>query len=660
VDHIGPYELLEEISSGGFGRVYRARHVDLDVIRAVKIPTDPELVRQLRREGRVLARLQHPRIVLVYDMDVEHDPPYIVMEYVEGGDLRQRLEEGPLPVERAVQITLDVLEALEHAHNQGVIHRDIKPSNILLDSNGRAKVSDFGLGKVVQDVTFFATQSKGDDTHATVQSVRSGRLMGTFKYMSPEQLNPSLLEGGELDHRSDLYSLGLVFYEILTGEFPAAGWEPPSNLNHSIAPALDDVVQTLLSRRRAQRYADAGVAANAVRGAFCKPAALSVPHRSDCESALSPQPRRRKQHWLRIGGLAAFVALVALWGLTATKQGKRSPSRPSLVVPANERSHSSSTGNRGRTESSSRMSEQPPPTDGPGTDDSSDETSQQQVSEQESGSQGGSESTPRAVSIIVSDQAPRVAGDWNYLGRTTSIGYLVYDGYAHLGSFEFCTFDVRDWEWFTAFIGVPDDGFGDDSGLVTVAVDGAIVWQVSKRRGERATRAIIDLRGKQALTIRREGRIIFAEPKLVKGLKPLLDTPSDSSQRVPVRHTGEQVIDDETPTTAGGWNHRDSTVSIGGVLYDDYGHLGDFDSCTFDVRGWDWLSGYVGVPEDTFGGSGRLKVLVDGELVWQQARRKGERAAHLVVDLRGRQTLTLIRTGRIVLARPRLVKGPRP
>jgi iron(II)-dependent oxidoreductase len=257
-DQIGPYELLDEIGAGGFGRVYRARHVQLDEIRAIKLATDPELARQLRKEGRVLSRLRHPRIVLVYDMDVEHDPPYIVMEYVEGGDLRQKLEQGPLPVEDALWIMLDVLEALEHAHSEGVIHRDIKPSNILLDRDGRAKVSDFGLGRIVEE----ASMSWG-----RVQSMRSGsgEVSGTLKYMSPEQLDPSLLKGEELDGRSDLYSLGLVFYEMLTGEFPAGVWDPPSQVRTEVPASLDEVVRRVLAGRRERRHGSAAEVAGELR-----------------------------------------------------------------------------------------------------------------------------------------------------------------------------------------------------------------------------------------------------------------------------------------------------------------------------------------------------------------------------------------------------------
>ncbi len=239
------YELLDEIGAGGFGRVYRARHRQLGAIRAIKVATDPEFARQLRKEGQFLARLEHPRIVLVYDMD-------------------KLLDQGPLPVEQAVQIMLEVLEALEHAHDQGVIHRDIKPSNILLDSDGRAKVSDFGLGHIAEDVS---------KSWARLESMRSGSstTSGTLKYMSPEQLDPNLLKGGKMDGRSDLYSLGLVFYEMLTGEFPV-GLRPllPSEVRSEITVGHDEVFVRCTAGRRTERFASAEEVAHAigsVRGA---------------------------------------------------------------------------------------------------------------------------------------------------------------------------------------------------------------------------------------------------------------------------------------------------------------------------------------------------------------------------------------------------------
>jgi tetratricopeptide (TPR) repeat protein len=247
---IAGYELLDELGSGGFGRVYRARHSELGE-RAIKIAIDPAYARYLRQEGRAVGRLHHPRIVAIHHMDVDHDPPYLVMEYLPGGDLRHLLSQGPLPVARAAQIMCDVLEALEYAHSHGVIHRDIKPGNILLDEEGRAKLSDFGLGRVVEETS----RSWG-----RVESMRSGsgETTGTLRYMSPEQLDPGLLQDGPLDHRTDLYSLGLVFCEMLTGELPiGTAPEPPSEARPGVPPEFDAIFRTLTQGRRERRYQDA-------------------------------------------------------------------------------------------------------------------------------------------------------------------------------------------------------------------------------------------------------------------------------------------------------------------------------------------------------------------------------------------------------------------
>ncbi len=283
---IGRYRLLEEVGRGGFGYVFRAEHVDLGMVRAVKVATDQEFTRQLRREGVVLARLRHPRIVEVYEADFSHDPPYIVMEYVEGGDLRKLLERGPVPVERAVQIMLDVLEALEHAHSEGVIHRDIKPSNILLDSDGRAKVSDFGLGRIIEEASMSAA---GGRSLLNGSEAASGLISGTLRYMSPEQLDPRLLEGGKLDHGGDLYSLGLVFYEMVTGELPT-GIRPamPSERREDVPSEVDEVIARCLAGRREARYESASAVAEALSAIQQKPATARQPREEEAQRLSGP------------------------------------------------------------------------------------------------------------------------------------------------------------------------------------------------------------------------------------------------------------------------------------------------------------------------------------------------------------------------------------
>ena len=199
------YELGEKIGRGGMGVVYRAQHTGLDIDVAVKfihphLADDDEAVARFIREARLSARIKHPNIVQIYDTGRdEQGRAYIVMEYLEGQSLRQRLKNGPIPEVEAIKIANDVLAALGKAHSTGVIHRDIKPGNIFLCSDGVAKLVDFGIAKAVGGGTLTGT----------------GALVGTPEYMSPEQA-----EGLPVDAKTDIYSLGIVMYEMLTGVVP--------------------------------------------------------------------------------------------------------------------------------------------------------------------------------------------------------------------------------------------------------------------------------------------------------------------------------------------------------------------------------------------------------------------------------------------------------
>jgi serine/threonine protein kinase len=203
-------EVLELIGTGGMGAVYKARQPSLDRVVALKIlPTeigaDPAFTQRFTREAQALARLSHPHIVTVYEFGQAEDTSYIVMEYVDGASLRHTIETGTLEPEHALVLVPQICDALQYAHEEGIVHRDIKPENILLDRKGRPKVADFGLSKLTHD-----------ENHTEASLTGTHQVMGTLRYMAPEQMEGTR----DVDHRADIYSLGVVFYEMLTGELP--------------------------------------------------------------------------------------------------------------------------------------------------------------------------------------------------------------------------------------------------------------------------------------------------------------------------------------------------------------------------------------------------------------------------------------------------------
>src|SRR5215218_5147420 len=207
---IGPYELLRRLGAGGMGEVFLAyderldRQVAIKRIRSDKSATS-ERRERFRREARVAARLNHPAIVQVYDVLAEGDVDSIVMEAVEGTDLRTLIAGRPLPLEAAIVIARDVADGLAEAHRQGIVHRDLKSENVLVTPAGRAKITDFGIAKRL-------LAEKTEDSLTA-----NGHVMGTYRAMSPEQAR-----GEEVDHRSDLFSFGILLYEMLTGRSPFA------------------------------------------------------------------------------------------------------------------------------------------------------------------------------------------------------------------------------------------------------------------------------------------------------------------------------------------------------------------------------------------------------------------------------------------------------
>jgi serine/threonine protein kinase len=235
-------EILDFIGKGGMGAVYKARQPALDRIVALKIlppqtAGGPGFIERFNREARALARLTHPNIVTVHEFGQVNGLPFFIMEFVDGLNLRQLERAGQLSPREALQIVPQICEALQFAHDEGIVHRDIKPENILVDKKGRVKIADFGIAKILgatQDVSL--TETKG--------------AIGTPHYMAPEQLEKPTT----VDHRADIFSLGVVFYEMLTGELPLGKFAPPSSRKVEVDVRLDDVVLRALEKDPERRY----------------------------------------------------------------------------------------------------------------------------------------------------------------------------------------------------------------------------------------------------------------------------------------------------------------------------------------------------------------------------------------------------------------------
>jgi serine/threonine protein kinase len=240
--HFPQLEILELLGRGGMGVVYKARQIRLDRLVALKIlppelGRDPAFAERFAREARALAKLAHPRIVGVHDFGQSRGLFYILMEFVDGLNLRGLLREGRLKPEEALRIVPQICEALQYAHDEGVVHRDVKPENILLDRRGDVKIADFGLAKLLGAIT--------SDSALT----GSHQVIGTLRYMAPEQMERPLA----VDHRADIYSLGVVFYEMLTGELPLGRFAAPSK-KVQVDVRLDEVVFRALEKEPERRY----------------------------------------------------------------------------------------------------------------------------------------------------------------------------------------------------------------------------------------------------------------------------------------------------------------------------------------------------------------------------------------------------------------------
>jgi serine/threonine protein kinase len=270
---LGPYEILSPLGAGGMGEVYRARDTRLGRDVAIKVlpealAKDADRLRRFEQEARTIATLNHPNILGIHDIGTHEGAPFLVSELLEGQSLRETFETGPLPVRRASDYALGIARGLAAAHEKGVVHRNLKPENVFITCDGRVKVLDFGLAKLV-------LPEESRDTEATLASpvTLPGMVMGTVGYMSPEQVR-----GGASDARSDIFSFGAVLYEMLTGKrafkrdtsaetMTAILREEPPELNGTAwqgPPALQRILVRCLEKNVERRFQSASDLAFAI------------------------------------------------------------------------------------------------------------------------------------------------------------------------------------------------------------------------------------------------------------------------------------------------------------------------------------------------------------------------------------------------------------
>jgi eukaryotic-like serine/threonine-protein kinase len=310
------YKVLRSLGSGGMGSVYEAEDLKLGrrvAVKFVREDLDADARRRFEREGRTLSVLNHPHICTVHAVEEFEGTPFLVMELLNGVSLRQKIASGPLPCEMAIEYGTQLADALAAAHRQEIIHRDIKPANIVITVDGYAKLLDFGLAKVEVGVL--------SDSAATADGAltATGEAVGTIRYMSPEQAR-----GERVDARSDIFSLGAVLYEMLTGRNPFGGDtsatvfdgilnrqpEPPSKLIRGLSAELDAVVMRALEKDRELRFQSAADLRAALR---------RLQHGS---SVTTPAASNRKRNWV----FAVIIVLaVAAWIALGKKEGSDTP-----------------------------------------------------------------------------------------------------------------------------------------------------------------------------------------------------------------------------------------------------------------------------------------------------------------------------------------------
>ena len=348
-ENIGPYRIMEKLGQGGMATVYKAYHAALDRYVALKVlhPAfleDQTFTGRFQREARVVAKLEHPSIVPVYDYAEHEKRPYLVMKYIEGETLKARLSRGALNAAEITQVVDAVGSALAYAHRQGILHRDIKPSNVLINNDGQMYLADFGLARIAQ---------AGEST------LSSDSIMGTPQYISPEQARGDK----DLDSGTDIYSFGVMMYEMVVGQVPFSADTPfsiihdhiytplpmPRSINPKVPESVERVLLKALSKERADRYADVPSMVQAFKAAWesagvpMQGTALTLPavtakqeKKADTvqasntgKPAIAKEPKKKRSPWPFIAG-GVLLTICCVFAFFAIRQNRLNQ----LVAPA--------------------------------------------------------------------------------------------------------------------------------------------------------------------------------------------------------------------------------------------------------------------------------------------------------------------------------------
>ncbi|MEE9231559.1 MAG: serine/threonine-protein kinase, partial [Acidobacteriota bacterium] len=342
---LGHYRILERLGQGGMGVVYKAldtklnRHVAIKVLPQ-ELTADPERRLRFQREAQTAAALNHPNIATIHEVGEHEDSQYIVMEFLEGRTLREVIGHRPMPLKEWLRVALPIAEGLAHAHARHVIHRDLKPDNVMIGGEHQVKILDFGLAKLREPEA--TPTGTGNDIHSRLETIsgelsRAGKVFGTVAYMSPEQAR-----GEKTDHRSDLFSFGIVLYQMATGRLPFKGKSdvetlhaviaqeptPPSQITEATPQEVERVIRKAMEKETERRYQDAADLAADLRNLQRDLDSGRVSISSGVTSGVQVQPRRawaltRETRKWAFAAIAALVVLAGVFGYLHFWPGQR-------------------------------------------------------------------------------------------------------------------------------------------------------------------------------------------------------------------------------------------------------------------------------------------------------------------------------------------------